>query len=188
MSTGVVEIGFVKRSDLDGRVDKTIVVFRDIGIIDGLQWCRDMPIAGDMAETQEQRRVSRVNRIHEKLGEIEEGVMNAQLRAEGAGRVEINLILHDCARGSSVNLPAAFVEFADCQSISGAILGANPVDVLGKVTDLIQSIPYRQLQFAVGRSRRQGDSHLHKMLFGIGERNCIGELRPRVLGEGYVGR
>ena len=88
------------------------------------------------------------------------------MRAEWAGRVLVDLILNDGSICCTFHLPAAWIDLENLKRLAGAILGANPIDVLGEIANLIKSIPYRKLKFAVAGAGRQHDLHLHKMLLG----------------------
>ena len=115
---------------------------------------------GDLAEAHAHGGVARVDRIHQNLREIEKGVMGVQLRAEGAGGIDVDLILDDRTTFSALNLPATFVELAHCEFLARAIFGADPVHILGKVANLIEGVPHRKLEIALRGTGGQDDLNL----------------------------
>jgi hypothetical protein len=63
----------------------------------------------------------------------------------GAWIVSEEFVLDGCSAVGSVDSPGTFIEFVHRKRRAGEIAGANPVDVLGEVTDLVKSVPDRQL-------------------------------------------
>src|SRR5580704_16979837 len=110
--------------------------------------------------------VARVDLVHEDLRQIEKGMMRIQLRPERAGRVEVDLIVDHGAGLGVLNLPAALIQFADCERLAGAIAGAHPIDVLRKIADLVERVPYRKLKVALGGAGGKCDPHFDEMLLG----------------------
>ena len=125
-----------------------------------------MPSCGNLSEVYARRRAALIHRIHKNLREIEEGVMVVQLRAEWAGRINVNLILDDRTCCGTLDLPAALIGFVNRKFPAGSIFGAHPVDVLREVADLIERIPDGELEIALRRPGRQSDLNLREMLRG----------------------
>ena len=132
-----------------------------------------MPAFWDVAEAHALRRAASIDRIHQNLRQIEEGVMWIHLRAKGTGGIDVDLIVHDRSAGCVLNLPAAFVEFAHRKRLAGAILGAHPVHVLGEITNLVKGIPHGKLQFALSGTGWQDDLHFDEMLLGRRESDGV---------------
>ena len=112
-----------------------------------------LPLLRDVAEMQAHCGGSGVNRVHQNLREIEERVMCVQLRTERAGRVDVDLIVHQGAAFRSLNLPPALVDLVDREFFAGAIFGAHPVHILREVTNLVESVPHGELQVALRCAR-----------------------------------
>src|ERR1700730_9599916 len=100
-------------------------------------------------------------------------MMSFDLRAERSGRVDVDLIINDRACVGALNLPAALVDFANRKGLAGTILRSDPVDVLGKVADLIESIPDRKLKVTLRSTGREKDLHFDEVLLGRGENNVV---------------
>ena len=107
---GFVEVCLLEFAEFEGRVDESIVVFREVGVIRRQQWCRDVPVRRNMGELDFHRGIAGVHGIHQQLCQIQERMMRVQLRSEWAGRVEVNLILDDCAGAGTFDPPATLVE------------------------------------------------------------------------------
>src|SRR4029077_3000875 len=99
--------------------------------------------------------------------------MRVQLRAKRSRRINVNLILHDCARIRVLNLPTALIEFVKSKRSAGTIFGANPIYVLREVADLVKSVPDRELKFALSGSGGQHNLNLYQVLLGRRKRNRI---------------
>jgi hypothetical protein len=113
------------------------------------------------------RLVATIDRVHENYGQIEKGVMGIKLRAEGSGQVGKELILNDCAILRALDLPAALVEKANLEGLSSAIFRAYPIDVLAKITNLVERVPNRKLKLNLRGAGRQRNLNFHQVLFGV---------------------
>src|SRR5271165_1383210 len=130
-----------------------------------------------MAETQVASGSARVDWVHENLREVEEGMMQVQLRAEGSRGIGVDLILDNRAVRRALNLPPALIEFAHRERIAGTIFGADPVHELSEIADLIKRVPDGKLEFALGSTRGQDDLHVYQMLLGGRQIDCVRDRR-----------
>src|ERR1700730_13092026 len=99
--------------------------------------------------------------------------MRIDLCPERSGGIDENLVFNHSAALHVADLRTALVQGAHWNRPPGAVSGSNPVYVLGKVAHLIQRVPNRKLKFALRRTFRQHYLHLHQMLLGIRQRNCV---------------
>ncbi len=99
--------------------------------------------------------------------------MRVYLRAERAGRIDVDLIFDNRSALCTLNLPAALVEFVHGKRLTGAVFRTDPVHVLGEVADLIQRVPHGKLEFTLCATWGQDDLDFDEMLFGRGERDCV---------------
>ncbi len=101
--------------------------------------------------------------------------MRIELGSERSRGVEVNFVFHDRATGCAVDLPAAFVQLAQRYRIAGLVFCPNPVDVLRKVADLIQSVPDWKLEFSRGATRGQDHLHVSQVLLEVHEGDRIAD-------------
>src|ERR1043165_4632074 len=99
--------------------------------------------------------------------------MRIHLGSEGPSGVEVNFVFHDRTTRYAVDLPAAFVQLAQRYRIAGPVFGPNPVDVLRKIADLIQSVPDWKLEFSRGAARGKDHLHLSQVLPEVHEGDRI---------------
>ena len=64
--------------------------------------------------------------------------------------------------------------------MAGTIFGANPIDVLREIANLVESVPYGKLKFALSSARRQNDLYFDQMLFGRRERDGVSDRPGRL--------
>jgi hypothetical protein len=94
------------------------------------------------------------------------------------------LIVDDGAAFCRLNLPSALVEFADRERVASAVFRADPVYVLGKVADLIKSVPHGKLELSLGGACGKDELDFDEMLFGESQGNIVGHARGLREGEG----
>src|SRR5258708_27958091 len=88
-------------------------------------------------------------------------------RPEG---IQKHLIFDDCPILGTADLPAAVIDLEYAPRATGTAFGANPVNVLRELADLVQRIPYCNLPLAFLPAFCHHDLHLAHVLVWI--RHC----------------
>jgi hypothetical protein len=96
-----------------------------------------------------------------------------QLRTVGTLQIAVDVVLDDCALLSVSNSPSTLVDFFDIHRMTLQVSGFNMIHELGEISDLVQGIPYRQLQFTFRFSMTQAYLDPHHMFLLVRKRDSI---------------
>src|SRR5215469_4145330 len=107
-------------------------------------------------------------------------MIRIQLRAERAERIDINLVIDVGSVRGIVDLPSTGVDLRQRKRMGRRICRANPVDELGEVTDLVKSVPDRELKFTICSAWRKADPDFDEMLLGSGKSNGVSSRLRRL--------
>src|SRR6516164_212491 len=98
--------------------------------------------------------------IHQDLSQIEECMLPIQLGAERTGIVGEGFVFDFGTVLGMGDAPSAGVEERNGEEVSLVIPPMNPIDILGKVSNLIERVPDRQLEIVLFAARRDDEAHL----------------------------
>src|SRR5258708_4394697 len=100
-------------------------------------------------------------------------MVRIELSSKRPEEIQKHLIFDDCPILGTADLPAAVIDLEYAQRATGTVFGANPVNVLRELADLVQRVPYWKLQLSFLRAFCQHDLHLDQVLVWIRQGDCV---------------
>src|SRR5256885_1039966 len=96
----------------------------------------------------------------------EEGMMRVELRSEGAGLIEHDVVIESHPPSFGAKLPSGLVDLLYRELLARLTRGFDSNHVFCKVSNLVERVPHRELNFLSSTLRIVGHGDVYPMILG----------------------
>ena len=103
-------------------------------------------------------------------------MVRVKLRSKRARLVEHDVIVHGDPTRFGLELPSGLINLSQRKLLPGVTCRFHINHVLGKIANLIKSVPHRQLNLMASALRIVGHGYMHTMMHWIGQQDGVIEF------------